>query len=38
VLPIPPLVDYGGRLDLRRFSRYWQVAERYAFGQRRFLD
>jgi hypothetical protein len=38
VLPVTPLVDYGGRLDLRRFSRYWQVAERYAFGQRSFLD
>jgi hypothetical protein len=32
-LPVPPLVDYPGRIDLRRFSRYWQQAEPYAMGQ-----
>lgn len=30
VLPVAPLVDYGGDLDLQRFSRYWRRAEAYA--------
>ncbi|MEN9933509.1 MAG: hypothetical protein RLZZ387_88 [Chloroflexota bacterium] len=34
VLPVAPLVAYEGQLDLKRFSRYWQVAEPYAMGQR----
>lgn len=33
ILPVEPLIAYTGRLDLRRFARYWQVAQRYAFGQ-----
>ncbi|NOK58870.1 MAG: hypothetical protein GFH27_549301n102 [Chloroflexi bacterium AL-W] len=30
-LPVEPLINYDGHLDLKRFSRYWRVAERYAF-------
>jgi hypothetical protein len=26
-----PFLDYNGRLDLQRFSRYWRVAQKYAF-------
>lgn len=37
-LPLPPLVAYPGRLDLRRFSRYWQAAEPYAMGQGRLFE
>lgn len=29
VHPIPPLIDYDGRLDLKRFSRYWRTARKY---------
>jgi hypothetical protein len=32
VLPVEPFLSYKGQLDLKRFSRYWSVAERYAFG------
>ena len=28
-----PFLDYDGPLDLQRFSRYWRVASRYAFGR-----
>lgn len=38
VLPVEPLIAYEGRLDLKRFSRYWQVAKRYAFGQQPMFD
>ncbi|WP_218082365.1 hypothetical protein [Anthocerotibacter panamensis] len=31
VLPVEPLVAYDGFLDLKSFSRYWRVAESYAF-------
>jgi hypothetical protein len=31
VLPLEPFIDYEGEIDLARFSRYWQVARRYAF-------
>jgi hypothetical protein len=31
VLKNPPFVDYDGRFDLKRFSRYWGVARKYAF-------
>ena len=27
VLPVEPFLTYTGRLDLRRFSRYWATAE-----------
>jgi hypothetical protein len=36
-LPVAPLVDYDGPFDLKRFSRYWSVAEPYAMGQRPLL-
>ncbi len=38
VLPITPFLAYAGKLDLRRFSRYWATAEPYAFGQRPLFD
>lgn len=31
VLSEQPFLDYDGDLDLKRFSRYWRVAQRYAF-------
>ncbi|MBD1897446.1 hypothetical protein H6F50_25295 [Coleofasciculus sp. FACHB-712] len=31
VLPVEPFVKYDGYIDLKRFSRYWRVAERYVF-------
>ena len=33
VIPEVPFLAYDGHLDLRRFSRYWRVAQRYAYGQ-----
>jgi len=33
VIPNVPFLAYDGPLDLRRFSRYWKVAQRYAYGQ-----
>jgi hypothetical protein len=30
-----PFLDYDGPLDLQRFSRYWRVASRHAFGKPR---
>ena len=33
VVPEIPFLAYDGHLDLRRFSRYWKVAQRYAYGQ-----
>ncbi len=33
VIPEVPFLAYDGYLDLRRFSRYWKVAQRYAYGQ-----
>jgi len=32
-LPEVPFVSYRGVLDLKRFSRYWRVAEPYASGR-----
>lgn len=29
-----PFVDYDGYIDLKRFSRYWRVAQRYVFKQK----
>jgi hypothetical protein len=26
-----PFVDYDGYIDLKRFSRYWRVAQQYVF-------
>jgi hypothetical protein len=31
VLSIEPFFDYDEDIDLRRFSRYWKVAEKYVF-------
>lgn len=33
VLDPEPFIDYHGRLDLKRFSRYWQRVQQYAFGR-----
>lgn len=35
VLPVAPFLDYDGRIELKRFSRYWNVAERYVFDRTR---
>lgn len=35
VLPVAPFLDYQGKLNLQRFSRYWSVAERYVFDRTR---
>ncbi len=32
VLAVEPFFKYDGYIDLKRFSRYWKVAERYLFG------
>lgn len=32
VLPEAPFLAYTGYLDLRRFARYWRVAEQYVFA------
>lgn len=32
VLPVEPFFEYDGYIDLKRFSRYWKVAERHLFG------
>jgi hypothetical protein len=31
VLAVEPFLDYDGYIDLKRFSRYWKVAQRYVF-------
>ncbi|MDF5729443.1 MAG: hypothetical protein PUP92_15865 [Rhizonema sp. PD38] len=31
VLEVEPFFDYEGYIDLKRFSRYWKVAEKYVF-------
>jgi hypothetical protein len=31
VLEVKPFFDYDGFIDLKRFSRYWKVAEKYVF-------
>ena len=31
VLPVKPFFEYDGYIDLKRFSRYWKVAEKYVF-------
>jgi len=31
VLYTEPFVDYEGEFDLKRFSRYWRTAKKYAF-------
>lgn len=32
ILPLEPFVAHQGPFDLRRFARYWRVAEPYAYG------
>jgi hypothetical protein len=32
VLEVEPFFKYDGYIDLKRFSRYWKVAERHLFG------
>ncbi|WP_337884950.1 hypothetical protein [Fischerella thermalis] len=31
VFELEPFFDYDGYIDLKRFSRYWKVAEKYVF-------
>lgn len=31
VLAVEPFFEYDGYIDLKRFSRYWKVAERHLF-------
>ncbi|MDM9384944.1 hypothetical protein QUB80_30255 [Chlorogloeopsis sp. ULAP01] len=31
IFEVEPFFDYDGYIDLKRFSRYWKVAERYVF-------
>ena len=31
VIEVKPLFDYDGYIDLKRFSRYWKVAEKCVF-------
>lgn len=31
VLAVEPFLAYDGYIDLKRFSRYWKVAEKYVF-------
>jgi hypothetical protein len=31
VYEVEPFFDYDGYIDLKRFSRYWKVAEKYVF-------
>lgn len=31
ILPVEPFVAHEGYIDLKRFSRYWRVAQRYVF-------
>ena len=31
VLAVEPFFEYDGYIDLKRFSRYWKVAQKYVF-------
>ncbi|MFQ4142784.1 hypothetical protein [Chlorogloeopsis sp. ULAP02] len=31
IFEVEPFFDYDGYIDLKRFSRYWKVAEKYVF-------
>ncbi|MBW4595182.1 MAG: hypothetical protein KME46_20320 [Brasilonema angustatum HA4187-MV1] len=31
VFEVEPFFDYDGYIDLKRFSRYWKVAQKYVF-------
>ncbi|MGB6299405.1 MAG: hypothetical protein WBF90_24950 [Rivularia sp. (in: cyanobacteria)] len=32
VFEVDPFLEYDGFIDLKRFSRYWKVAQKYVFG------
>lgn len=32
ILAVEPFFEYDGYIDLKRFSRYWKVAERHLFS------
>ena len=32
ILAVEPFFEYDGYIDLKRFSRYWKVAQRQLFG------
>ena len=34
ILAVEPFFEYDGYIDLKRFSRYWKVAERHVFKSR----
>ena len=31
ILPVEPLINYEGEFDLKRFSRFWRKAQKYAY-------
>ncbi len=31
IMPVEPFLDYEGFIDLKRFSRYWSVAQKHVF-------
>jgi hypothetical protein len=31
IMPVEPFLDYDGFIDLKRFSRYWSVAQKHVF-------
>jgi hypothetical protein len=31
ILPLESFINYEGFIDLKRFSRYWRIAEKYVF-------
>ena len=33
VFEVDPFLEYDGFIDLKRFSRYWKVAQKYVFQQ-----
>ncbi len=32
IFEVEPFFEYDGFIDLKRFSRYWKVAQKYVFG------
>lgn len=32
IFEVDPFLEYDGFIDLKRFSRYWKVAQKYVFG------
>jgi hypothetical protein len=34
ILDVEPFVDYQGYIDLKRFSRYWRVAQQYCMNSK----